>query len=695
MNRQKIKNRIEKLTKEIDRNRYLYHVIGSPEVSDEVYTSLRKELLELEEKYPEFKLPGSPTERIGGKPLDKFEKIPHQVRQWSLDDAFSLEDLGNWEDKLVRILEKQDPNFKKQDLTYMLEPKIDGLHIVLSYEEGLLKTGATRGDGKIGENVTENIKTIESIPLKINEKVSIIAEGECFLSKKELARINQEKEKKQEKLFANPRNAAAGSIRQLDPKIAASRKLDSFIYDLHINGNLGAKKIKTQADELKYLKSLGFKVNQKYNHLCQNLTEVKEIFDKIKEKRDQEEYEIDGVVLKVNDKALQDKLGYTGKSPRFAIAFKFPAEKVTTVIKDIKFQVGRTGALTPVAYLRPISVAGSTVSRASLHNMDEIERLDVKIGDTVVIHKAGDIIPEVIEVVKNLRQGDETKVKPPKVCPFCNSKVERKKISEKQNEVAYYCLNPDCFSVKKQSIIHFISKNGFNIDGLGKKIVEQLLNEGLIKDAADLFYLKKGDLEPLELFGEKKAKNIVEAIQQKKQIKLLNFLYSLGIRYLGEESSDLLKNYLTSNYKLEKKITPNSLFKLIGKISESELQSIHGFGEKVALAVEEFFSKDKEKIFIKKLDQAGVEITLEKLKTTQQSGDQTGKRLNFVITGSLSGLTRQEAKQRIIDKGFKLSNSLSGKTDYLVVGEKPGSKVEKAKKLGVKILEEDEFLEIV
>ena len=547
---QEAKIRIEKLSREIDRLRYEYHVLDNPEITDEIYDSLTKELRELEEKFPQFKVSFSPTQRIGGKPLDKFVKVRHIIRQWSFDDVFDFGELKKWEEKIQRMIEKNttpasgfpslDKEGKKGEVGFCCELKIDGLKIILAYEKGVFVRGATRGDGTIGEDVTENLKTVQSLPLKLNQPVTCVVVGECFLSKKELDRINRQRKKNNELLFANSRNAAAGSIRQLDPKIVAGRKLDSFIYDIDYLEDKNLMPI-NQIEELEFLKKLGFKTNSQYK-FCLNIEEINDYYQKWARKKDREEYGIDGVVIKINSRSIQEALGYTGKAPRWGVAYKFPAEKSATVVEGIQLQVGRTGALTPVAKLRPVRVAGSTVSRATLHNEDEIIRLGLKIGDTVVIRKAGDVIPEVVEVMKNLRTGQEKKFRMPDFCPICGGSLKKEIINAKNKKESanYYCLNKNCLAVKKEEIIHFVSKKGFNVEGLGEKIVERLIGEGLIKQAADIFDLKKSDLEPLERFAEKSARNIIEAIEKNKKISLEKFLYALGIRHVGEETAVLI-----------------------------------------------------------------------------------------------------------------------------------------------------------
>ena len=739
MDKNEAKNRIAKLSKEIDRLRYRYHVLDDPSVSDEVFDSLMRELRGLEEQFPELKTPDSPSQRVGGAPLEKFEKVRHAVRQWSFDDAFSLAEMQKWEDKTWRLISKipasnsnrgeqdtrnknfQNSKFKIQNSNpeYCCEIKIDGLKVILTYENGILVQGATRGDGVIGEKVTENLKTIGSIPLRLNEPVSGIFVGECWLSKHELEKINVLRQKKGEAVFANTRNAAAGSIRQLDPKIAAARRLDTFIYDIEqleisnpksqiTNKNSirqPADKIQNlkfpenQGDELKLLEQLGFKVNNNFR-ICKSIQEIEDMYQEWIHKKDKQSYGIDGIVVKINSRQIQEALGYTGKSPRWGIAYKFPAEKVTTVVEDIKVQVGRTGALTPVAHLRPVLVAGSVVSRATLHNEDEIKRLEVKIGDTVVIHKAGDVIPEVVEVIKNLRTGKEKKFQMPKNCPICGGKVARK-----IGEAATYCLNPKCFAVEKENIIHFVSKKGFNIDGLGESIVEKLMTEGLIANVSDIFELEKGDLEPLERFAEKSADNLIQAIAESRKIEFPKFIYALGIRHTGEETAHLIaksaqefpiSNFqfpINSQFSKSKKIkTLADMINVFPKIKVEMWQSIPGIGPKSAESLYTWFNNHENLDLLKKMNLAGVEIVIDK---ELKAKSQKLKNKSFVLTGELSGWTREEAKDIIRRAGGDISSSVSRKTDFVLAGENPGSKYVKAKELGVKIIGEKEFKELL
>jgi DNA ligase (NAD+) len=703
MDKERAKIRIEKLSKEINKFRYEYHVLDKPDVTDEVYDSLMRELRELEHEYPELIQADSPTMRIGGKPLEKFQKVKHKIRQWSFDDVFDFSELQKWEEKILRMKEKE-VTLKNEKLEYVVEIKIDGLKIILNYEKGNFVQGATRGDGIIGEDVSENIKTIYSVPLKLKFPIDLVAVGECWLSKTELQRINNARKKQNEALFANSRNAAAGSIRQLDPKIAASRKLDSFVYDIDYLkipnpksqipnkskiSNLKIQNIKipeTQMEELELLKKLGFNVNKEHK-LCKNIEEIQKFYDEWKNRKDKENYGIDGVVIKINSKKIQDALGYTGKSPRWGVAYKFPAEKVTTVIEDIRVQVGRTGALTPVAHLRPVLVAGSTVSRATLHNEDEIKRLDIKIGDTVVIQKAGDVIPEVVEVLKNLRTGKEKKFKMPERCPICGSMVKREEVLNKKQEAsaATYCVNKKCFAQEKEKVIHFVSKKGFNIDGLGEKIVEQLMNEGLVSNFSDIFELTKGDLESLERFAEKSADNLIKAIGNSKKINLPKFLFALGIRHVGEEGAVLIAKAIKKEFSIF------NFIKIFPKITKEEWMKIKGVGDKVAESLVKWFD-DKENIeTLEKMGKLGIIIIFPELQITNYKLQ--GK--TFVLTGELQNFTRDEAKDMIRKEGGDISSSVSQKTDYVLVGENPGSKFEKAKELGVKIISEDEFRELI
>lgn len=692
MTEKEVRERVRKLSGKINELRYEYHVLDKPDVTDEVYDSLMQELVGLEKRFPTLKRPDSPSQRIGGRPLDKFEKVRHRVRQWSFDDVFDSDGLRKWEERNLKLLAKEGMTERPD---YVAELKIDGLKVVLTYEKGEFARGATRGDGVIGEDVTSNLRTIGDIPLRLSLPVSCIVVGECYLAKSELERINEARKAKGELLFANSRNAAAGSIRQLDPKIAASRKLECFIYDLDRleTGSAGISEPETQWEELAFLKKLGFKVNGS-SRRCRNLDEIEEFYREWTGKRDKEDYGIDGVVVKIDQVEIQKKLGYTGKSPRFGIAYKFPAERVTTVVEDIKVQVGRTGALTPVAHLRPVLVAGSTVSRATLHNEDEIMRLDVRIGDTVVIQKAGDIIPEVVEALKDLRTGQERRFRMPDECPICGGPVRREEAASAKTglSAATYCLNPKCFAIERERIIHAVSKKGLNIEGLGEKIVEQLMNEGLVTDIADIFELEKGDLEPLERFAEKSADNLERAIQERKKVPLANFLFALGIRHVGEETALLIAGNLEAT--IGSGISGiRDLIEVFPGISKKQWISIKGIGSKSAESLAGWFGTEANLAMLGKMAASGVEIL------PPDRLDMVGSRrlegLVFVLTGELESFTRDEAKDIIRKAGGDVSSSVSRKTSYVLTGKDPGSKYRKAEELGVRIIDEDGFRKLL
>ncbi len=675
MNKLEIKKRIERLRKTIHNHNKQYYVFDNPEISDGAYDSLLRELGKLEEDNKEFFSKNSPTKRVGGKPLSSFKKTRHKMKQWSFDDLFNFEELEKWEEKITRFILK-DKNLVNEKLEYLCELKIDGLKIILTYEDGELIKGATRGDGVIGEDVTENIRTIKSVPLVLSKKVNIITIGEAWMSERELAKINEARKKAGEPLFVNTRNAGAGSIRQLDSKVMASRNLDSFIYDIdYLSAD---KQIKTQKEELELLSELGFKVNTNYK-LCKNVSEVNDFYKLWIKKRNKADYGIDGIVIKINSIKIQKSLGYTGKAPRYAIAFKFPAEQTTTKVEDIVVQIGRTGALTPVAHLVPVLVAGSTVSRATLHNEDEITRLDVRIGDTVVIQKAGDVIPDIVKVLKNLRTGKEKIFKMPSKCPVCGGVVKKNTVSGSQTSVADYCINKKCFAQELERMIHFVSKKGMNIEGMGDKIVEQLMNEGVISDFADIYELNVGDVVSLERFAEKSAENLIDAIVKSKKVTLSKFLFALGIRHSGEETSALI----AENFKTLKKI---------GNTNIEDLQKIDGIGDVVAKSIHDWFqNNDNKKLLNKLLKYIKIKSPIRQTKALPSWG--IGK--VFVLTGTMKSLSRDDAKNKIKSLGGKVSSSVSSKTDFVVVGGDPGSKFKKAKKLGVKIINEKEFLKLL
>ncbi|MBU4353621.1 NAD-dependent DNA ligase LigA [Candidatus Parcubacteria bacterium] len=667
MQAKQAKKRIEKLKKVINYHRYLYHVLDKQEISDAALDSLKHELYQLERQFPEFVVSDSPTQRVGGAPLKKFFKIAHKVRQWSFEDVFTEQEIRDFDARVKRMLEKSLGVEKKLQIEYACELKIDGFKIILEYEKGILKSAATRGDGLTGENVTQNVKTIESIPLRLENDADIVVEGEVWMSRREFGRLNKEQAEKRLPLFANPRNAAAGAIRQLDSKIAASRKLDSFVYGL---SQSSFQSPKTQIEELKKLKELGFKVNKNFK-LCRNINEVIDFWKEWRKKNNKEDYWVDGIVVKLNRRDLREALGYTGKAPRFAVAFKFPAEQTTTIVEDIQIQIGRTGVLTPVAYLRPVLVAGSTVSRATLHNEEEIKRLGLKIGDTVIIQKAGDVIPEVVKVLKELRAGREREFKMPEKCPICEGQLVR----EKESPITK-CVNKKCAFRHRRELYYFVSKSGFNIEGLGPKIINAFLDNGLIQDAADIFDLKEGDLAPLDRFGEKSAENIIKSIGERREISLVRFITALGILNVGTETAGILAERFGSIENLKKAGT-------------EELKSIKNIGEVVAESIFNWFKDPHNKIFLERL------LKRIKIKNiAKKKGVKFGGKI-FVLTGSLKSMPREDAKEKIRTEGGHTAESVSKNTDFVVAGEEPGLKYEKAKKLGVKILNEEQFLKML
>lgn len=672
MNKNEVKQRIQKLKDEINKIRYEYHVNDKQIVSDAVKDSLQHELFLLEQKFPELVTPDSPTQRIGGKPLSKFIKVKHDRPMLSMEDVFQFQELEDWEKRNLKLI-------VNKNIEYFAEQKMDGLAISIIYENGILVRAATRGDGKIGEDVTKNVKTIDSIPLILNTKLlnkneidyvlnnEIEVRGEVFLPKKEFEKLNENSIKKDGFKFANPRNAAAGSMRQLDPKITAMRHLDFLPYGLYSD-----LKIKTQAELYNFVSKIGFKTN-KYNKKCLNLQEVEKFHSFWSKEKLKLPYLTDGVVVKVNDIETQKRLGYVGKAYRWEIAYKFPAEQATTTVLDIIVQVGRTGALTPVAVFKPVLVAGSIVSRATLHNEDEVIRKDVRIGDTVVIQKAGDVIPEVVEVIKNLRPKNTKKFHMPTKCPVCGGKVIRIK-----GEVIHRCADPNCSVRVRRNLTHFASKGAFNIDGLGPKIVDLLFENNLVKSPIDLFTLTTGDFEPLERFAEKSASNLYNSIQKSKEIALDRFIYSLGIRSVGVEMANDLAAQFGSIEKL-----------LLAKYEE--IVRMYGVAEKTARQIYNWFSDKKNMELINNFKKIGVIILPyeSKVKTNKLHGK------SFVVTGTLPTLSRDETHKKVLQYGGEIQTQVTSKTNYLICGENPGSKLEKAKKFKTKIISEKEFLEMI
>lgn len=678
MNKAHARMRVKKLHAVIDNLRYRYHVLNDPTVTDEVYDSLTRELRELEEMYPDLRTPDSPTLRVAGTPLAKFQKVRHTVQQWSFNDAFTAEDVQEWEARVVRILEKT-LGIRPQDLSYVCELKIDGLHVVMTYERGALQLAATRGDGVIGEDITHNIRTIQSVPLQLRPSVTTVVEGEVWLSEKELARINAERLALGQPPFANPRNAAAGTIRQLDPSIAARRKLDVFFYD--VSG--GEAHPATQWDELETLREWGFKVNP-HRQLCSSVEEILTFWKHWEKHRKDEPYWIDGIVVKVNQRKYQELLGYTGKAPRWAIAVKFPAEKATTILKEVHWQVGRTGVVTPVATFDPVSVAGTTVTHATLHNADEIARLGVRIGDTVVIEKAGDIIPKVLEVLTGLRTGAEPLIETPKNCPSCDTPLVHP-----EGEVAIYCPNPECPAKHIERLTHFVSKAGLDIEGLGEKNVLLLVDSGLVSEPADFFRLTPEDLLPLDRFAQKSAQKLVDSVQTKKQgVALGRFINALGIRHVGEETAYALAQHFGS-------------WEKVRVATREQFFEVDGVGDTVADSLVAYFNDHTTQKILEHLQEIGVhpQDVPKKLaaKTDASHGEPFGSLAGktFVFTGTLSKFTREQAKEEIRARGGDVSESVGKSTDYVVAGENPGSKVAKAKELGVEVVDEAGFRELL
>lgn len=660
------KERIEKLRKIIDYHRYLVHVLDKQEISENALDSLKKELFDLEQEYSDLITPDSPTQRVAGKPLDKFKKVEHIKPMLSLQDGFSQADILAWEERLQRLLTDQEI----ERLDYFAELKFDGLAVELVYKSGIFVLGSTRGNGLIGEDVTQNLKTIEAIPLCLKEPSSVVVRGEVLISKKDFDRINKQQAVLGLPLYANPRNIAAGSIRQLDPSITAKRNLDFFAWDL-----VEGIDCSTHSQKHQILQAMGFKTQPNmYFKKCSSLFEVFKFRDHWQKNRERLPFEIDGLVVQVEYVELFNQLGVAGKSPRGAIAFKFPLKEAQTIIKDIIVQVGRTGAITPLAILKPVAIGGTTVSRATLHNEDEIKRLGLQIGDTVIVGRAGDVIPAIIKVLLEMRTGQEKLFHMPKYCPICGTELIKK-----SGDIILKCQNLKCKARQRRYFYYFVSRPAFNIEGLGPAIINQLADSGLISDPADLFALKKSDLLKLERFGEKSAGNLISSIQSKKSIALSRFIYALGINGVGEESAvDLAGRFLSfSNFK---------------KAGLEDLTDIPDIGPKTAESIYTFFKRKENIIFLQKLFRFGVKVEKQG-QIAGRAGKLSGK--TFVLTGTLANMAREIAKEKIRDLGGDVSDSVSQQTDFVVAGENPGSKIAKAKSLGVKILTEPEFLKMI
>ncbi len=663
--REQLVQEVEWLRTELHRHNRLYYVEDSPEISDAEYDRLMRRLQQRETAHPDLITPDSPTQRVGAAPLDKFETVTHSVPMLSLANAMNEQELRDFEARIHRLLATDE------DIEYVFEPKIDGLAFEVVYEYGALTIGSTRGDGVTGENVTQNLRTVKSIPLRLTppegRELPALLEvrGEVYMDIEDFARLNTERERNGAPLFANPRNAAAGSLRQLDPAVTATRPLKAFFYAL---GAAEGVSFETHWEMLEYFTRLGLRTNP-MNRVCHGIEEVIRLYAEWKEAKDSLPYEIDGTVVKVNSFRVQEELGFISRSPRWAFAYKFPAKQDTTKILNIIVQVGRTGALTPVAVLDPVNLRGVQVSRATLHNQDEIDRKDIRIGDTVIVQRAGDVIPEVVKVIDTARTGDETCFTIPSQCPVCGGQVIRP-----EGEAVHRCANPDCPAKQIGAMEHFVSKRAMDIDGVSVKQLEMLVNHGLIHDAADLYFLTKEQLLPLERMAEKSAENMIQAIEQSKRPPLAKFLYALGIRHVGEHTAKILAAAFGSLDRLQ-------------AATEEELVAIHDIGPEVAKSVFQYFHQERTRQFLQKFLDGGVQIVNPERRPTQQP--LAGK--SFVLTGTLDSYTRAQAKERIEQAGGRVLSSVSKKTDYVVAGRDAGSKLIKAQKLDIPIVNEEEF----
>ena len=656
-----VQKRIQELSELLEYHSKKYYVEDNPEISDYEYDMMLRELENLEKDHPEYISPLSPTQRVGGKAVDGFGEVVHEVPMESLQDAFSESEIYDFDRRVADVVSEYE---------YAVEHKIDGLSVSLEYVNGEFVRGSTRGDGNVGEDVTQNLKTIKSIPMKLTEKVPFLeVRGEVYISKENFRKVNEQREEREELVFANPRNAAAGSLRQLDPKVAAERKMDIFVFNIQkIEGHV----IENHVDGLKYLKKLGFKtiLNETV------FPDIKSAFARvleIGEERGNLPFDIDGAVIKVNNLSERSVLGSTSKFPRWAVAYKFPPEQKETKLLDILLQVGRTGAVTPLAVLEPVRVAGTTVSRATLHNQDYIDEKDIKIGDTVIVQKAGDIIPEILSVKKEKRTGSERAFKMPEKCPVCGANVVRE-----EGEAAFRCTGSSCPAQITRNIIHFVSRNAMDIDGLGPAIIEQLLEKNMIKNAADLYYIQAQDVMTMDKMGKKSAENLINALNKSKENTLSKLITALGIRFVGEKASKSLAKYA------------KNMDTLIN-LTKDELVSIDEIGDAMAQSVVDYFAEPQNLELIEKLREAGVNFD-EKI---AENTDLRFENMTFVLTGTLSEFTRSEASEIIEKMGGKTSSSVSKKTTYVLAGEEAGSKLEKANKLGVKVISEQEFKDMI
>ncbi|MEJ8777238.1 NAD-dependent DNA ligase LigA [Pseudogracilibacillus sp. ICA-222130] len=659
MEKQQIKEQMNTIIQKLNKYAHEYYVLDEPSVPDAEYDRLFHELLQLETDYPDLADKHSPTKRVGAEPLDYFEKVEHEVPMLSLSNVFDLAELRDFHRRVSTGL-------GKEQVTYVCELKIDGLAISLIYEEGKFVRGATRGDGTIGENITSNLRTIRSVPLSIDENRTVEVRGEAFMPKRSFAALNEAREKEGEALFANPRNAAAGSLRQLDPKIAASRNLDLFLYGY---GAWEVNDITKHSERLIYLQSKGFKINKEFK-VCHSMDEVIEYVEYWTEHRNELPYEIDGIVIKVDDLEDQERLGYTARTPRWATAYKFPATEAVTKMMDVELSVGRTGVVTPTAVLEPVLIDGSTVSRATLHNKDQIEALDIRIGDTVILKKAGDIIPKVVRVIVEERTGDEEPYEMPKTCPACGSDLVHL-----DEEVALRCMNPNCPAQLREGLIHFASRDAMNIDGLGEKVIEQLFNEQLVTSIDDLYRLTKEDLLPLERMGEKSATNLIDAIEVSKENGLDKLLFGLGIRHIGAKAARILAETFQTMDRIQ-------------HATYEELVEVDEIGEKMADAIVQYFSQEEVQQLITVLKDLGVNMTFAQVaEATLDEAVFMNK--TVVLTGKLERFTRRDAKDFIEANGGKVTSSVSKNTDLVIAGEAAGSKYDKAVELGIEVWDEN------
>ncbi|WKA59532.1 NAD-dependent DNA ligase LigA [Planococcus shenhongbingii] len=664
MDRIQAEQRVNELNELLRGYGHAYYVLDKPAVPDSVYDQLLNELIELETLYPDLIFPDSPTQRVGGTPITNFDKVTHTLPMLSLSNVFNEEDIREF-DKRVR-------NGAGDNIEYVCELKIDGLAVSLIYENGQFVRGATRGDGRVGEDITVNLRTVRTIPLKLRKSVSLEVRGEVFMPKRSFHNLNAERGGRGEELFANPRNAAAGSLRQLDPKITASRNLDVFIYG--IGGDAESHGLNEHEETLQFIEALGFKTNNE-RQVCKSVEEVLAYIEKWTEQRSNLSYEIDGIVIKVNRYLQQQELGFTAKSPKWATAYKFPAEEVMTTVRDIELSVGRTGVVTPTAILEPVSVAGTTVQRASLHNEDLIREKDIRIGDKVIIRKAGDIIPEVVSALIEQRTGSELPFEMPENCPACGSELIRI-----EGEVALRCVNPQCPAQITEGLIHFVSRNAMNIDGLGEKVIEQLYREGLIADISDIYKLTKEQLLNLERMGEKSASNLIAAIDASRSNSMERLLFGLGIRHVGERGARILSEHF------------GSMEKLMAATFE-ELVGIHEIGEKMADSVVSYFETEEVQQLMKRLAETNVNLTYTGSRIRVEEGANAFAGKKIVLTGKLEKLTRGEAQAQIEALGGKVSGSVSKKTDLVIAGEEAGSKLVKAIELKVDVWNEERLIE--